>query len=85
MLAFFFHTTDGCLQAAPGQAMANALDLLLRVGALDAGEALTPLGRHLATLPMEPQMGKVQTKCITHTPFAFWLIEKPCTPNIPLM
>eukprot|EP00959_Pyramimonas_sp_CCMP1952_P221180 4623789-Pyramimonas_sp.AAC.1 len=43
----------------PGaKAICNALDLLLHVGALCPDESLTPLGRHLAALPMEPQMGK---------------------------
>ena len=29
------------------------------LGALDAEEVLTPLGRHLAQLPMEPRLGKL--------------------------
>jgi hypothetical protein len=42
------------------KAMSNALDLLRHIGALTwHDEALTPLGQLLATLPMEPQMGKV--------------------------
>ena len=41
------------------RATENAMDLLCRIGALRAAdEALTPLGRHLARLPMEPRIGK---------------------------
>ena len=37
----------------------NALTKLFRIGALHAhNEELTALGRHLATLPLEPAIGK---------------------------
>ena len=41
------------------KALFNALETLHRIGALEEDEGLTPLGQHLAALPMEPQIGKV--------------------------
>ena len=60
----------GCHQAAPlfkagmvcrpsTSAMLRALELLLALGALDAEGALTPLGRHMVRLPVEPVFAKV--------------------------
>ena len=40
-------------------AMLRALELLLALGALDAEGALTPLGRHMVRLPVEPVFAKV--------------------------
>ncbi|KAJ3647260.1 hypothetical protein Zmor_024787 [Zophobas morio] len=40
-------------------AVSLALDLLKRLNALTGDEKLTPLGYHLAKLPMAPQMGKM--------------------------
>ena len=38
-------------------ALSNALDVLLRIGALSPlDEALTDLGQHIAALPMQPQV-----------------------------
>ncbi|CAI5931081.1 unnamed protein product [Closterium sp. NIES-65] len=37
----------------------NAIELLEDVGALDKDENLTPLGRHLTALPLEPRVGKM--------------------------
>ncbi|KAG0267920.1 hypothetical protein DFQ27_007902 [Actinomortierella ambigua] len=43
----------------PDQAsVADALSQLMSLGALDANENLTPLGRVLATLPVEPSFGR---------------------------
>ncbi|CAM9614623.1 unnamed protein product [Pylaiella littoralis] len=39
-------------------ALNNALTLLTRIGAFRTDESLTPLGKHLALLPVEPQIGK---------------------------
>ncbi|CAB1115817.1 unnamed protein product [Ectocarpus sp. CCAP 1310/34] len=39
-------------------ALDNALTLLTRIGAFRTNESLTPLGKHLALLPVEPQIGK---------------------------
>ena len=36
-----------------------SLDLLVNIHALDEDEQLTPLGFHLAQLPMDPQTGKM--------------------------
>ncbi|CAI5532993.1 unnamed protein product, partial [Closterium sp. Naga37s-1] len=40
-------------------AVDNAIELLEDVGALDKDENLTPLGRHLTALPLEPRVGKM--------------------------
>ena len=40
------------------KALMNALETLHRIGAFKEDESLSPLGRHLATLPMDPQIGK---------------------------
>ncbi|KAH6796478.1 RNA helicase family protein [Perilla frutescens var. hirtella] len=37
----------------------NAIELLKTIGALDDREELTPLGRHLSTLPLDPNIGKM--------------------------
>lgn len=37
----------------------NSIDLLKRISALTTTETLTPLGYHLAKLPVEPQAGKM--------------------------
>ncbi|KAL6010391.1 hypothetical protein ACLOJK_000822 [Asimina triloba] len=37
----------------------NAIELLKTIGALDNAENLTPLGRHLCTLPLDPNIGKM--------------------------
>ncbi|XP_050513088.1 ATP-dependent DNA/RNA helicase DHX36-like isoform X1 [Diabrotica virgifera virgifera] len=41
------------------ESLSLALDLLKRLNALDESENLTPLGYHLAKLPMSPQIGKM--------------------------
>lgn len=41
------------------QAVALAVTLLQDIGALTAEEELTTLGRHLAALPLPPQLGKL--------------------------
>jgi HrpA-like RNA helicase len=39
--------------------VATAIGTLEAIGALDADENLTPLGRSLAQLPLEPRAGKM--------------------------
>ncbi|XP_037812159.1 ATP-dependent DNA/RNA helicase DHX36 [Lucilia sericata] len=41
------------------QAISHGLNLLKRIEALDVNDNLTPLGLHLAHLPIDPQMGKM--------------------------
>ncbi|KAF5288763.1 hypothetical protein FQA39_LY15254 [Lamprigera yunnana] len=41
------------------EAISVSLELLKRLNALDGDESLTPLGYHLAKLPIAPQMGKM--------------------------
>ncbi|KAK3750637.1 hypothetical protein QZH41_012824, partial [Actinostola sp. cb2023] len=47
------------LQPPSPQTVQNALDTLKQLNALDANECLTPLGYHLATLPVDPRIGKI--------------------------
>eukprot|EP00249_Psilotum_nudum_P023285 c28819_g1_i1 orf=80-3292(+) len=47
------------LQPPEKLAVQNAIDLLKTIGALDETEELTALGRHLATLPLDPRVGKM--------------------------
>ncbi|XP_020576741.1 DExH-box ATP-dependent RNA helicase DExH1 [Phalaenopsis equestris] len=47
------------LQPPDPLAVNNALELLRTIGALDEREELTPLGRHLCTLPLDPNIGKM--------------------------
>ncbi|XP_074635335.1 ATP-dependent DNA/RNA helicase DHX36-like isoform X1 [Acropora palmata] len=47
------------LQPPEDQAVINALEVLHQLNALDANEELTPLGYHLATLPVDPRVGKL--------------------------
>ncbi len=45
---------------APGpRAIADGYQLLQELGAVDAGRALTPLGRELARLPLDPRIGRI--------------------------
>ncbi|BBN14246.1 tetratricopeptide repeat protein 7 [Marchantia polymorpha subsp. ruderalis] len=47
------------LQPPEAMAVQNAIDLLKTIGALDDKEDLTPLGSHLAQLPVDPKVGKM--------------------------
>uniref|UniRef100_A0A1A9X0T9 RNA helicase n=1 Tax=Glossina brevipalpis TaxID=37001 RepID=A0A1A9X0T9_9MUSC len=47
------------ISAPESLAIQNGINLLKRIGALDYNDALTPLGLHLARLPIDPQMGKM--------------------------
>jgi len=47
------------LQPPEEQAVINALEVLHQLNALDAHEGLTPLGYHLAALPVNPRIGKM--------------------------
>uniref|UniRef100_A0A803MJZ3 RNA helicase n=1 Tax=Chenopodium quinoa TaxID=63459 RepID=A0A803MJZ3_CHEQI len=47
------------LQPPDSLSVENAIELLKTIGALDEREELTPLGRHLCTLPLEPNIGKM--------------------------
>ena len=46
-------------QPPEDRAVDNAIDLLRVIGALDRHEELTPLGKHLAALPVDPRVGKM--------------------------
>ncbi|KAF5473948.1 hypothetical protein F2P56_005894 [Juglans regia] len=47
------------LQPPDTLAVQNAIELLKTIGAVDDMEELTPLGRHLCTLPLDPNIGKM--------------------------
>ncbi|KAL9927363.1 ATP-dependent RNA helicase Rhau isoform 2-T2 [Glossina fuscipes fuscipes] len=47
------------ISAPEPMAIQNGINLLKRIGALDYHDDLTPLGVHLARLPIDPQMGKM--------------------------
>ena len=47
------------LEPPEASAVSSAITSLTAIGALDAGETLTPLGRSLAQLPLEPRTGKM--------------------------
>lgn len=47
------------IDSPDSNAVKTSLDLLLRLNALTDNEKLTPLGYHLAKLPMAPQLGKM--------------------------
>ncbi|XP_048582367.1 ATP-dependent DNA/RNA helicase DHX36 isoform X2 [Nematostella vectensis] len=47
------------LQPPEPLAVQNALDVLAQLNALDTKENLTPLGYHLASLPVDPRIGKM--------------------------
>lgn len=50
---------EKALQPPDPLSVQNALELLKAIGALDDQEELTPLGRHLCTLPLDPNIGKM--------------------------
>ena len=47
------------LDAPPGKAIADGYQLLTELGAVDGRNALTPLGRELARLPLDPRIGRM--------------------------
>ncbi|KAK9122915.1 hypothetical protein Sjap_012517 [Stephania japonica] len=47
------------LQPPDPLSVQNAIELLKTIGAIDDMEELTPLGRHLCTLPLDPNIGKM--------------------------
>jgi len=50
---------EKALQAPSSYSLKNAIRLLTELNALDANENLTPLGYHLAALPINPKVGKM--------------------------
>ena len=47
------------LEAPGNRAIADGYQLLQELGAVDASRALTPLGRELARLPLDPRIGRI--------------------------
>ncbi len=47
------------LEPPPARAIADGYQLLQELGAVDAQRALTPLGRELARLPLDPRIGRI--------------------------
>lgn len=50
---------EKALQPPDSLAVQNAIELLKTIGALDEKEDLTPLGQHLCTIPLDPNIGKM--------------------------
>lgn len=53
------HADFPWLDSPPPDAVANALRLLMLLGAIDDHEQITPLGRELARLPAHPRLGRL--------------------------
>lgn len=53
------------LNPPPSGAVAQAKDLLIRLGALDASGRLTPHGRQMADLPLHPRLSHMLLKSLT--------------------
>ena len=47
------------VEPPPPRAIADGYQLLQELGAVDAARALTPLGRELARLPLDPRIGRI--------------------------
>jgi ATP-dependent helicase HrpA len=47
------------LEAPSGRAIADGYQLLAELGAVDEGNELTPMGRELAKLPLDPRVGRM--------------------------
>ena len=47
------------IEPPPGRAIADGYQLLAELGAVDDDNALTPLGRELAKLPLDPRVGRM--------------------------
>ncbi|HTH73637.1 MAG TPA: ATP-dependent RNA helicase HrpA [Trinickia sp.] len=47
------------IEPPPGRAIADGYQLLAELGAVDDENALTPLGRELARLPLDPRVGRM--------------------------
>ena len=61
------------LDPPPLAAVDAAIASLQRIAALDpATGALTPLGLHLAALPIDVRSGKIEGKALDRVVFGFW-------------
>ncbi len=47
------------IEPPPGRAIADGYQLLQELGAMDEGNHLTPVGRQLAKLPLDPRVGRM--------------------------
>ncbi|HEX2530009.1 MAG TPA: ATP-dependent RNA helicase HrpA, partial [Burkholderiaceae bacterium] len=47
------------IEPPPGRAIADGYQLLQELGAVDENNALTPIGRELAKLPLDPRVGRM--------------------------
>ncbi|MBC7404901.1 MAG: ATP-dependent RNA helicase HrpA [Cytophaga sp.] len=47
------------IEPPPGRAIADGYQLLQELGAMDEGNQLTPVGRQLAKLPLDPRVGRM--------------------------
>ncbi|MCE4542272.1 MULTISPECIES: ATP-dependent RNA helicase HrpA [unclassified Caballeronia] len=62
------------IEPPPGRAIADGYQLLNELGAVDDDNALTPLGRELARLPLDPRVGRMILAARDHHALAEVLI-----------
>jgi ATP-dependent helicase HrpB len=78
-------TLDGLpwLEPPPAGAFAQAQDLLRQLGALEAGNAITPDGRAMAKLPLHPRLSHmvIQAKSVLATDVAAMISERDGSPR----
>jgi ATP-dependent helicase HrpB len=78
-------TLDGLpwLEPPPSAAFAQAQDLLLQLGALEVGNAITPHGRAMAKLPLHPRLSHmvIQAKSVLATDVAAMISERDGRPR----
>ena len=53
------------LTPPPSGGVAKALDLLTRLGAMDAKGKITPLGKRMAAMPCHPRIARMMLRCTT--------------------
>lgn len=53
------------LTPPPSGSVAKAMDLLVRLGAVDEKGKITPLGKRMATLPCHPRIARMMLRCTT--------------------
>ncbi|GLU31433.1 ATP-dependent RNA helicase HrpA [Trinickia caryophylli] len=62
------------IEPPPGRAIADGYQLLAELGAVDDGNALTPLGSELARLPLDPRVGRMILAAREHDALAEMLV-----------
>lgn len=60
------------MAAPPDEALVRALEQLCLLGAVEEGERLTPLGRQMAHLPLEPHLARAILSSPVNQPLQTW-------------